>query len=176
MGGVIIALCFFVPELVRIFGSEEYYSAIYVVPPVAASVYFIFLYNVFAIPQMYYEKQKFMSVASIAAAVLNIVLNAIFIPVFGFYAAGYTTVASYIAYSIGHYWFSRKVCMKEIGSFELFDSKGILLISIGVFGCSIAFVFLYQYRIIRYLMASTLIIIAISQYKKILNVVKSIRK
>ena len=52
---------FFVPELVKIFGSEEYYSAIYVVPPVAASVYFIFLYNIFAIPQMYYEKQKFMS-------------------------------------------------------------------------------------------------------------------
>lgn len=176
LGGAIIVLCFFVPELVRIFGSEEYYSAIYVVPPVAASVYFIFLYNVFAIPQMYYEKQKFMSVASIAAAVLNIGLNAIFIPMFGFYAAGYTTVASYIAYSVGHYWFSRKVCMKEIGSFELFDSKGILLISIGVFGCSIAFVFLYQFRMIRYLMASVLIIIAISQHKKILNVVKSIRK
>ena len=71
LGGVIVGLCFFVPELVKIFGSEEYYSAIYVVPPVAASVYFIFLYNVFAIPQMYYEKQKFMSVASIAAAILN---------------------------------------------------------------------------------------------------------
>ena len=107
LGGVIITLCFFVPELVRIFGSKEYYSAIYVVPPVAASVYFIFLYNVFAIPQMYYEKQKFMSVASIAAAILNVVLNFIFIPIFGFFAAGYTTVASYIVYSIGHYLFSR---------------------------------------------------------------------
>lgn len=176
LGGAIVALCFFVPELVRIFGSEEYYSAIYIVPPVAASVYFIFLYNIFAIPQMYYEKQKFMSVASIVAALLNIVLNAIFIPVFGFYAAGYTTVASYIVYSIGHYWFSRKVCIKEIGSFELFDSKGILLISIGVFGCSIAFVFLYQFGTIRYLMAALLFGVAYSQHKKIISVVKSIRK
>jgi O-antigen/teichoic acid export membrane protein len=165
-----------VPELVKIFGSEEYYSAIYVVPPVAASVYFIFLYNIFAIPQMYYEKQKFMSVASIAAAILNIILNAIFIPVFGFYAAGYTTVASYIVYSIGHYWFSRKVCMEEISSFELFDSKSILLISIGVFGCSIAFIFLYQFGMIRYLMAILLLIVAISQYKRIISVIKSIRK
>lgn len=176
LGVVIIALCFFVPELVKIFGSEEYYSAIYVVPPVAASVYFIFLYNVFAIPQMYYEKQKFMSVASIAAAILNIVLNAVFIPVFGFYAAGYTTVASYIVYSIGHYWFSRKVCMEEIGSFELFDSKGILLMSIGVFGCSIAFISLYQFELVRYLLAALLFGVAISQYKKVINVVKVIRK
>lgn len=176
LGGVIVGLCFFVPELVKIFGSEEYYSAIYVVPPVAASVYFIFLYNVFAIPQMYYEKQKFMSVASIAAAILNIILNAIFIPVFGFYAAGYTTVASYIVYSTGHYWFSRKVCMEEIGSFELFDSKSILLISIGVFGCSIAFIFLYQFGMIRYLMAILLLIVAIGQDKRIISVIKSIRK
>ena len=117
-----------------------------------------------------------MPVASIAAAVLNVVLNAIFIPVFGFYAAGYTTVASYIVYSIGHYWFSKKVCIEEIGSFELFDSKGILLISIGVFGCSIAFIFLYQFGMVRYLMAALLFVAAIRQHKKIISVVKSIRK
>ena len=103
-------------------------------------------------------------------------LSAIFIPVFGFYAAGYTTVASYIVYSTGHYWFSRKVCMEEIGSFELFDSKSILLISIGVFGCSIAFIFLYQFGMIRYLMAILLLIVAIGQYKRIISVIKSIRK
>lgn len=176
LGGVIITLCFFVPELVRIFGSKEYYSAIYVVPPVAASVYFIFLYNVFAIPQMYYEKQKFMSVASIAAAILNVVLNFIFIPIFGFFAAGYTTVASYIVYSIGHYLFSRKVCMEKIGSFQLFDSKGILLISLGVFGCSVAFVFLYRFSTIRYFLAIILFAVAMSQYKRILNVLRLIRK
>ena len=95
---------------------------------------------------------------------------------FGFYAAGYTTVASYIAYSIGHYWFSRKVCMKEIGSFELFDSKGILLISIGVFGCSIAFVFLYRFIYIRYILAIILLVIVSFQYKKIFEIIKSIRK
>lgn len=176
LGGVIIGLCFFVPELVKIFGSEEYYSAIYVVPPIASSVYFIFLYNVFAIPQMYYEKQKFMPIASIIAAILNIVLNAIFIPVFGFYAAGYTTVACYTVYSIGHYCFSKKVCMEKTGSFELFDSKSILLISISVLGFSIVFNFLYQFGVIRYLMAIFLLLVSFSQYKKIISALKSIRK
>lgn len=176
LGGVIIALCFFVPELVRIFGSKEYYSAIYVVPPVAASVYFVFLYNIFAIPQMYYEKQRFMAIASIVAAVLNIILNAIFIPIFGFYAAGYTTVISYIVYSIGHYFFSRKVCIENIGSFELFDSKGILLISIGVFSCSIAFNLLFGFAIIRYILALVLLVVTACRYKMIIGVIKSVRK
>ncbi|MGN1114623.1 MAG: oligosaccharide flippase family protein [Oscillospiraceae bacterium] len=176
LAGIIIALCFFVPELVKIFGSKEYYDAIYVVPPIAASVYFIFLYNVYAIPQMYFEKQKFMSVASIFAAVLNIVLNLIFISLFGYYAAGYTTLASYIVYSIGHYFFSKKVCLENIGSFEVFDSKTIFLISIGVVACSIAFIFLYRFTVLRYIIAGVLLIAAVSQYKKIIGIVKSIRR
>lgn len=176
LGGIIIMLCFFVPELIRIFAAEEYYDAIYVVPPVASSVYFIFLYNIFAIPQMYYERQKFMPVASIIAAVLNILLNFAFIPVFGYYAAGYTTVVSYIIYSIGHLCFSRKVCMDEIGNFELFDSKAILLISSGVMSCSIIFVFLYKYMIIRYILAAILCLVAIVQRKAIVDMIKLIRK
>lgn len=176
LGGIIIMLCFFVPELIRIFAAEEYYEAIYVVPPVASSVYFIFLYNIFAIPQMYYERQKFMSVASIIAAVLNILLNLAFIPIFGYYAAGYTTVVSYIIYSIGHFWFSRKVCMDEIGNFELFDSKAILLISAGVMSCSVIFVFLYKYMIIRYILATILCLVAIVQRKTIVDMIKLIRK
>lgn len=176
LAGAIIALNFFVPELVRIFGSEEYYDAIYVVPPVASSVYFIFLYNVFAIPQMYYEKQKFMSVASIGAAVINIILNAIFIPIFGYYAAGYTTVASYIVYSIGHYLFSKKVCLENAETFDLFDSKTIIAISIGVFVCSIGFIFLYRFTFLRYVIAVAVLVAAVSQYKKIIGIFKTVRK
>lgn len=176
LASIIIALCFFVPELVRIFGSEEYYDAIYVVPPVAASVFFIFLYNVFAIPQMYFEKQKFMSVASICASVLNIILNAVFIPIFGYYAAGYTTVVCYIVYSVGHYYFSRKVCLEKISTFELFDSKVIFAISIGVLASSVGFIFLYNFTVIRYCFAAAFLIIGLSQYKKIVSIIKKIRK
>ena len=70
---IIIALMFFAPEVVLIFGSKKYIDAIYVVPPVAASVFFIFLFNIFAIPQMYYEDKRFMPIASMIAAVLNLI-------------------------------------------------------------------------------------------------------
>ena len=39
-----ILLILLAPELVRIFAPEEYYNAIYVVPPVAMSVFFLFSY------------------------------------------------------------------------------------------------------------------------------------
>ena len=172
---LIAAMLFFVPELVRIFGSAEYYNAIYIVPPVAASVFFIFLYNIVAIPQVYYEKQKFLAISSIGAAILNVVLNAAFIPIFGYYAAGYTTLFSYLVYTVGHYFFSRKICMENIGSFDLFDHKTILLISTGVLACTVGFIFLYQFTIIRYLIAGLLLLILALQYKKILLLVKTIR-
>ena len=36
----------FGPELIKLFATEEYYDAIWVMPPVAASVFFMFLYPV----------------------------------------------------------------------------------------------------------------------------------
>ena len=171
----IIGVLFFVPELVRVFGSEEYYNAIYIVPPVACSVFFIFLYNIFAIPQMYYEKQKMMAFASIVAALTNIILNAIFIPIFGYFAAGYTTVICYMIYSLGHFVFSRNVCIQEIGSYELFDGKTIFIISCAVFALSIIFNFLYTYYILRYIIAVIAIIVFLFNYKFFINVIKKIK-
>lgn len=176
LAGIVIGICFFVPEIVRIFGSSEYYDAIYVVPPVASSVFFIFLYNTFANPQMYFECQKFMPIASICAAVINIALNAIFIPLFGYYAATYTTVASYVIYSIGHFIFTRKVCMEKIGTMELFDIRTISLLSVGVIVCSVAFTFLYKWTIIRYGLAVIVFAIVILQRKKIVQIIKEIKR
>ena len=66
--------------------------------------------------------------------------------------------------------------MDEIGNFELFDSKAILLISSGVMSCSIIFVFLYKYMIIRYILAAILCLVAIVQRKAIVDMIKLIRK
>lgn len=166
----------FTPEIVRIFGSEEYYEAIYVVPPVACSVFFIFLYNIFAIPQMYYERQKFMSIASTLAAVLNIILNYIFIRIYGYIAAGYTTVACYLAYSIGHYIFSRRVCMEKIGHMDLYDSRTVLLISIFVLCCSVGFNFMYQFTLLRYALFGVIAIFVFIKRKTVIGIIQGIRK
>lgn len=176
LAGAICCMLLFVPEVVAIFAPEKYYEAIYVVPPVACSVFFIFLYNIFAIPQMYYERQKFMSVASTSAAVLNIILNYIFIRMFGYIAAGYTTVACYLIYSIGHYIFNQRVCKDKIDGHELYDQKSILLISAFVLFCSVGFNFLYSFSVIRYVLFVIVGIVAVIYRKKIMGVMLSVRK
>ena len=79
VAGISIALMVISPELMLIFGSSEYVQGAYVIPPVAASVYFIFLYYLFSLPQFFFEKTRFLFIASLAAAVLNLGLNFIFI-------------------------------------------------------------------------------------------------
>ena len=176
LAGVICCMLLFVPEVVTIFAPEKYYEAIYVVPPVACSVFFIFLYNIFAIPQMYYEKQKFMSVASMVAAILNVVLNYIFINIFGYIAAGYTTVACYLIYSIGHFIFNQRVCKEYIEGIELYDKRGIFRISSFVLVCSIGFNFLYNYSLLRYTLFGLIIILAIVFRKKLLNSIRILKR
>ena len=69
--GIAVALMLISPELVLIFGSPKYREAVYVIPPVAASVFFIFIYNILSMPQFYYEKTQFLMAASMAAAGAN---------------------------------------------------------------------------------------------------------
>ena len=173
---IIIALMFFAPEVVLIFGSKKYIDAIYVVPPVAASVFFIFLFNIFAIPQMYYEDKRFMPIASMIAAVLNLILNYIFIRIYGYFAAGYTTLVCYIVYSIGHFYFSKAVCKKHMPGVELFEIQKIVLIGSFLVGCSILFNFLYRFTIIRYFLGGALVTILLIQKKKIVRLIKEIKK
>ena len=61
------------PEVVAIFAPPTYYDAIYVIPPVAMSGYFMYMYDLFAKFAFYYEKTKFVMIASVTGAILNII-------------------------------------------------------------------------------------------------------
>ena len=176
LAGLITFMLLFVPEAVAIFASPEYHEAVYVVPPVACSVFFIFLYNIFAIPQMYFERQKAMSLASAGAALLNLLLNYIFIGLFGYIAAGYTTVACYLAYSAGHYAFSRRTCMEKIGRFDLYDERTVLLVSLYMLGVSIGANFLFPHRALRLFIAAAAVAAGLWKRKQILGAVLRGRK
>lgn len=160
------------PEIVMIFGPSEYSSAEYVIPPVAASVFFIFLYNILAIPQFYFERTRFLAVSSIIATVLNIVLNYIFISLFGYVAAGYTTLACYVMYSIGHYYVSKRVLFQSPLKNLLFDQKFILILSLFIIFIGISCNFVFDYWIVRYsilILACVFVYMKRNELKRILN-------
>lgn len=146
---VVIMACFG-PELIRIFASEEYYDARWVIPPVALSVYFIFLYPLFSNVEFYFEKNKFVMVASTVGAVLNLILNYIAIPIFGYIAAGYTTLICYILFVVAHYICHIKVLDQKVPGVRVYDIRYITMLSVGLVVFVLSIVFFYDLTIVRY--------------------------
>lgn len=166
-----LLLIAFAPEAVAIFAPSEYYEAIMVIPPVAMSVYFMFTYDLFAKFEFYYEKTKLISLATIIGAILNIVLNYIFISKFGYIAAAYTTLICYILYSIFHYRTMCFVCKKELKMKSPYDIKILILISVVFIAIGFVFNALYNYFIIRYMLIVVIILILLYNSKKIMSMI-----
>ena len=91
-----IMMTYMAPEIVKRYATEEYYEAIYIMPPIAAGVFFTAFANIYSDIAVYYKKTKYVMYPAIIAAVANLVLNYIFIGTFGYMAAAYTTLVSYI--------------------------------------------------------------------------------
>lgn len=173
--GCIVAMAFG-PEVIRIFASREYYDAIWVIPPVAASVYFMFLYPLFSNVEFYFEKTKFVMVASCIGAVANIVLNFIFIRIYDYYAAGYTTLVCYIIFAVAHYVFYRKIIAKEIPDINgIYDMKFIILCSIGVLITMICMTLVYEHIVIRYSLVIIIAVIVFLNRNKVFSALKHIK-
>ena len=166
IAAVNILLIAFAPEIMRIVAPKEYYDAIWVIPPVSMSVYAMFSYELFVVFELYYEKRGFMMMSSVIASVLNIALNYLFIPIFGYNAAGYTTLFCYIVNAFVHYIFMCKVCRDNLEGERAFSSKALLAIS-GVFGLlGFAFLSVYNLWYLRYGFVGVIAILAIANRKK----------
>ena len=172
-----ILLMYFAPEIIKIFAPSSYYEARWIIPPVSMSVYFMFLYDMFAVFELYYEKTRYMSSATAFVAILNIMLNYIFIKKFGYYAAGYTTLFCYLFYALFHYLVMRLVCLK--GEEQPFSLKYLLCGSIAFLGAGMIITNSYRSDILRYsLLGVTISVLAIKHKDvvKIMHLIVNVRK
>ena len=139
-------------------------------------MYFIFLYSLLSFPQFYFERTAFLMQASLIAAAANIVLNYIFIGMFGYVAAGYTTLFCYIVYAIGHYVVSRRVLrLENEGTNSIVNTQAVVLVSVILILFTIVVNFVLGYRFVRYGMLLLLMIVGIVNRKKILYYIAAIR-
>lgn len=172
VAGINIVLIAFAPEIVHIFAPPAYHDSVYVIPPVAMSVFFTFLYSFFATFEFYYEKKKYIVISTSAGAVVNIILNYIFIDIFDYYAAGYTTLICYIIYAACHYIFMRKICAKHLDNARPYDLKKLLIISISFLAIGFISLFTYTNALLRYGLIFIILTIILANYKKILSFLK----
>ncbi len=176
IAGVNLLLILLAPEAVAIFAPKTYYDAIWVIPPVAMSVFFMYCYDLFAKYAFYYEKTRFIMLASITGAVLNIGLNYIFIKIFGYVAAGYTTLVCYIVYSLVHYYFMKKVCDEKCNSKYPYSTAKILKIAVPFLLAGTLLLFSYNIAIIRYGILVFICVSIITFRRRIINMISDIFK
>lgn len=169
-----LLLIAFAPEIVTIFAPEAYYEAIYVIPPVAMSVYFMYMYDLFAKFAFYYEKTRFIMWASVVGAVLNVILNYVFIGIFGYRAAGYTTLLCYVIYSVCHYIFMNRVCDCLCEKVRPYDGKKLIAITLPFIAAGFLLLCTYDYPQIRYGVIAVVCIGMIIWRKKLVNKGKEI--
>lgn len=174
IAGVNIGLIAIAPEVVAFFAPSEYSAAIWIIPPVAMSVFFMFTYAFFAVFEFYYEKTKYITIATLLGAVTNVVLNYIFIRIFGYYAAGYTTLLCYMIYSGFHYIFMRKLCKEKLNNVQVYDNKFLLSIIGGFLVIGFLLLFTYGNMLFRYGILIILLIVVILIKKKIITAIGSI--
>lgn len=163
------------PEIVKIFAPESYYSAIWVIPPLCASVFFLFMYSLFADFEYYYEKSNFLMIASTAGGVLNIALNYFCIKAFDYIAAGYTTLFCYIFYAIAHYLCMKKIIRDNLAGVKIYNVKIILGISVGFLAAAAIMMITYDKIVIRYGIILVALLIIFVKRDKIMGVVGEIR-
>ena len=174
IAAVNIILILLAPEAVAIFAPRSYYAAIWVIPPIAISVYFMYSYDLFSKFAFYYEKTRLIMFASIIGALLNVILNYVCIKIFGYVAAGYTTLVCYVIFSIAHYILMNSICKKYCEGISPYDTKKILLITIPFLVLGLALLSTYKYPIIRYGIVFVSLIVAIIKRKKLMEIAKKL--
>ena len=119
MGCILVA-----PELIWFMGGKSYYEAVYVIPPVMAGYGCKFAYTFYVNMERFEKQTKYISIGTLISAAVNVILNFIFIPIFGYMAAAYTTLFGFILLLVLHY-----VMSKKLGLTDMYDNRFVFLMT-----------------------------------------------
>lgn len=146
------------PEIVKILAPDSYWEGISIIPPIVLANYLIFCYSLYVNTEHFHKKTKSIAAYTVIAAVFNLITNYIFIPQYGYVAAAYTTLASYIVALVLHankaiHLEPNVLPIKKFASSFVFVCIGTVLFYVfqenWLIRWSIAFAFL-AYSIVRY--------------------------
>lgn len=165
--GMCLGCTLLAPEIMRILAPSSYSSGIYVIPPVSVGVFFTAMYSIYMRIELFYKQTGFATIATTVAALLNIVLNLVFIKIFGSVAAGYTTMTCYALLALFHYFNVRKKGMANI-----INNKAFFIVSIFVIIGSAIISLLYGCLVIRISLIIIASLWAIFKRNKIITLIR----
>ena len=174
VAAMLAVIMLFSREIVLIFGGMKYIESVDVIIPICIGVYFNYMFQLFARVQEYYERKLTVVIPSILCALLNLILNYIFIKLCGYQAAAYTTFFCYALFCFIHYLFYKKVCTEILNGTQLYDVKGLLAISVGVVVSGVGITFINKLLWLKYTILIVAFIALIINRKRVFEAVKSV--
>jgi O-antigen/teichoic acid export membrane protein len=99
---VAIAIAAVSPEVIKIIAPVTYWEGIEFVLWIVFSTYLIFIYQLYVYFEYYEMKTYLISIGTVIAAVINIVLNMLFLQEHGYGFAAVSTMISYLVLTIFH--------------------------------------------------------------------------
>ena len=91
-----------------------------------------------------------MAIAAIVSAMVNVILNYVFIPMLGYIAAAYTTLISYLVLASLDYFYMLRICKQHDIDKNLYSIKWLIALFIVFAALAFTAMCLYNYPIIRY--------------------------
>ena len=146
---IIFGLCLYIgfvsiaPELYKLMAPAEYNQGMVMLLYLSLSMFYFFLYYIPVSLEYYDKKTLLVSVATVAAAALNIVLNILLIPVMGYIAAAITTLIAFFLLYVFHLILSLKFKVKT-----RYSMKTLLISTLGAAVISVPLYFLMNNSII----------------------------
>lgn len=180
MLGCVLSFVFivFAPEALMILSpaSPDYWQAKYIVPPVVLGTLAQYFYTNYVNVEIFYKRTPIIAIGSVSAAIVNFILNMIAIPRFGYEAAAYTTLISYIFLMILHY-----VCVRFVLKERVYDSAYMFISLAVMVSLGLSFMLLYDFDAkmiaLRYILAVVIIgIFAIFKRRDIITLVIYVKK
>ena len=171
LAGMLLMLMLIYPETLNLLFGDKYNGSLYVIPPIAMSLLFQYFAQLFINIDFYCEEKLYLVFSSFVSAVVNIVLNYIFIPKYGFIVAAWTTLISYIIFALCGYITMNMAKKKHNITEYIYDSKFILNFSILFLIFGILVFINYNNIYMRIILIALVLIVIIIKHKKVINII-----
>lgn len=166
-GVMAILMTLVAPEILMILTTSEYFDAVYMMPAISAGIYLTALYDIFVTMLMYKKKSSNVMTATLLAAITNIILNYFCIPKFGYMAAAYTTLFSFVLLSLLQGDMQQRIYKENV-----IDKKKVYLLTACIIIICMSCVLIYKTTIIRYAIILIILLVIFYNRKEIIKLIK----
>lgn len=149
------------PELVKILSDKPYWSCIPTVIPLVIGEFFFFLYTSVMCYELFYQKNIWIPIGSIGAAIINILINLLILKYWGAMGAAISTLVSNVALWLFHDTISRKIVK---GYYYPFRSYALPIAVVVI--CAVISYFTINMPVIRWPLAICLAAVFLGQTYK----------